>query len=618
MSYKLFLLRPTVIFRARLNSPASPHPPGPYGALSYDTVTFGSTAAVREGQTLLLGTASGLDDLGRQRVLHINSFTIYIGQAPYGVEDGEIKIDDNAHITILDDYRVWAKVPYQALSIESHLKDGVFAVSGYAGLPNGGAADRPPPVANGGSGFAATVDGAGKITVTFSATASFAFPLNASTAMGAPTSYLWSVGDGTITAGTATSSTITATFPRGFRWVHLRVTDSFGITHTTHIPVVADDPDFDISISEFQIVSHRMSVSGTEMSVRVLADIPRDEVPDGTLAIVWEGEPLGPTDRSNIRFAGWHQSDDTQLVAEPTATLMDTTLNLVDVAGRLKTLPAFSQVLEYVAGTIQTWMQTHHNTILNYIHYLLHWHSTALEVADLLVENSRLYGMTFTRLESSEGDLYSQTNDLAVRLTPDHYLTCNQFGQMALRMDRQIADALERPADNMGFIEIDEWNQIRYSYNRSPKVHQMLTYAVTPAGTPLAATAPDVIYARGQGLQYIETSSRYAQIQHHLNVCEGNRYARLNARYGMLTITLPYELLPAGAHPASMKWLLLEVLTTQEPPRGLVLLNNRGMCHEITIDYQYERTGLVRTATVTWEPEVFGEPAVAYSEWWND
>ena len=57
------------------------------------------------------------------------------------------------------------------------------------------------------------------------------------TAGGSP--WAWDVVDGTITSGTSTSETITATFPRGFRFVKLTVTDTNGEAHTTKIPVLA-------------------------------------------------------------------------------------------------------------------------------------------------------------------------------------------------------------------------------------------------------------------------------------------------------------------------------------------------------------------------------------------
>jgi hypothetical protein len=52
--------------------------------------------------------------------------------------------------------------------------------------------------------------------------------------------FAWDVGaDGSIVVGSTSSETITATFPVGFRHVHLTATDTNGEEHTMHIPVLA-------------------------------------------------------------------------------------------------------------------------------------------------------------------------------------------------------------------------------------------------------------------------------------------------------------------------------------------------------------------------------------------
>jgi hypothetical protein len=50
--------------------------------------------------------------------------------------------------------------------------------------------------------------------------------------------YLWDVGDGTITVGSTTTEAITATFPEGFRYVELTITDTNAEEGVTQIPVV--------------------------------------------------------------------------------------------------------------------------------------------------------------------------------------------------------------------------------------------------------------------------------------------------------------------------------------------------------------------------------------------
>ena len=98
---RLFLLKPTVIFQAQVNSLSFGYP---LGQVPYDGVTAGDYTAVQPGMTVLFGTAPGGDDLGRQRVRRAaTDTTLYIGRSSRGVRDGEVDLQDDAHITVLDD-----------------------------------------------------------------------------------------------------------------------------------------------------------------------------------------------------------------------------------------------------------------------------------------------------------------------------------------------------------------------------------------------------------------------------------------------------------------------------------------------------------------------------------
>src|SRR5687768_5939579 len=106
----LYIHNPEPVFKARVNMPTVTYP---VSELIFDTVTLGAYTDVEFDATLLLGTTEGADDLGRVRVRTLTtSTTIPIGRAGRGVEDGLLDVQDNAFITVLDDYRVWAKIPW--------------------------------------------------------------------------------------------------------------------------------------------------------------------------------------------------------------------------------------------------------------------------------------------------------------------------------------------------------------------------------------------------------------------------------------------------------------------------------------------------------------------------
>ncbi len=599
----LFLLSPPVQLRARVNMPGTIT--YPIDTLTFDGVTAGGYSSVFRQHTLLLGTSAGDDDLGRQRVWFLATpTTIPIGRTSRGTNDGELDVQDNAYITVLDDYRVWARIPFIDLADNNKIyKDGKIPASGNA--------EDPPPIAIGGGGFAATISATtGLITVRFDASASMQYDPAVSDSLSPITNFAWVVGDGTITVGTFSSAAITATFPAGFRWVWLTVYAANGKEHQLNIPVFARDPNNDACI-DHQIVSQRITKSGQEVAVRITQDITRAQYPDGTLAMIWDREPASPSDRSHMQFVGWHQSDEGGIRAERTATLRDSTLHFVDVAGRLKSLPGFPQVLQ--AGAPSKWEVTRYPNVFAYLHYLLYWHSTALFVADLVLGTQILNNFDFKILSSDEATLYDQANDLANRVTPDHWLTCNPQGQLMLVVDPIIQNTADRSATVYQTLDSTTWSEIHFSYERPPRVYKLLTAAVlsdTAGVTGIFAMAPGM--AEGQGANTIETSERITQGQFDLNKTEGNRYARVNARMGPVTVTMPYDLLSRSVQPAKMGWVQIGLNPWEQTPRPFTPNVARCLVHEINITRDYAPTGITVTAVLTLELETSGPDAETY------
>src|SRR5678816_1745752 len=249
MQPRLFLLQPEVVFAARvvLLDPAE----YPISFVAYDTVTTGAYTDIKDGMTILLGSTAGGDDYGRQRVrgpdTPATTISIYVGRSSQGTFDGELTVVDDAYITVWDDRRVWAKMPFID-DVGGIFKDSDLEVEWRTATP--------PPVANLGQGFAGTIDAiTGVLPVAFNGQPSFAVADGATI-----TDYLWDIKDGTLTGGhLVTDDNITTTFPPGFRYVELTVTDSNGKTHTAVTPVYARDPDDDTSFDAFQIESHRVT-----------------------------------------------------------------------------------------------------------------------------------------------------------------------------------------------------------------------------------------------------------------------------------------------------------------------------------------------------------------------
>lgn len=602
MTLRLYLHAPQTLFAARVNQSAYTYP---LAQVTFDGVTVGSYTDIPVGATVVFGSTPGNADLGRQRVRKAaTSSILYFGRSSQGSGDGEVDLADDIYITVHNEFRVWSKIPF--IDIDDLYGSGDSGVVYKdADLTVGTYTTNPPPVANTGTPYAGTIDpDTGLITVDFDAVNSFA------TADGASiTDYLWDVDDGTITAGGATAQQMEATFPAGFRYVSLTVTDSNGNSHTARVPVYARDPDADTTTSAFQITSHRITPQGQTVSVLILEDIPiGDGYFNGMLVIVMDGEPVDSTDRSNILFWGWHQQDMAVIAAGKYATLRDVTLACLDVAGRLDTLPGFPQTVES-ADTPDTWLEMASPNMDKYLHYLLQWHSTALESADYFPSNTG-DSYPFTILASDGESLYDQVNRRAQSMVPDHLFTCNRFGQLAIIVDPMLQDIADRTGSVQATLTAADWSNLRYVTKRPPGVHWLRGNAIIASATEVSAAfciAPGE--APGQGEMAQDHGEQLAISQADLNSCTGHRYARLNARQGPLSITLPTSD-DLGLDPAALTWVELTIPADVAAQRGLSFTEERGLPKGVTVRYEYRRESVLRTVELMWEREVSGTPAV--------
>jgi len=607
--FHLYLNTPTAIFKARVNMPGTIT--YPVTELTFDGVTLGAFGDIPPDATLILGTTDGADDLGRVRVQNVaTSSTIPVGRVSQGTEDGTLSVTDNAYITVWNEYRVWAKIPYSTGTID--YKDSNIEVGTYN--------EDLPPVANCGPGFADYIDDDDIITVTFDGTGSYAMADGATI-----TDYAWDLQGGTVTAGDLDEDTLTATFEAGFRWVSLTVTDSNGRPHTSRCPVLAVDPANDPTI-KFQVPSHRIEMRGQSLGFEIFDNLLRSTFPDGGLVMFWADEPIDPTDRDFMAFIGWHQSDSFSIRATPTGNIRTTVLNCVDVAGRLAALPGFPQALQREPELDSEgdpidimWALMPTLDMRKCLWYLAFWHSTALSLADFLLPDS-LSDYPAMRLDSTGASLYEQINSRAQSCVPDHWLTCNIQGQLAVLPDWMLLDPADRPVDTAGTLTEDYWKDTDATYQRPPKFFVLNSSAVVCSTDwlelggedtlPLAfCKAPGLAY--GQGVSEATTGEKLTISQEELNHCEGHRYARLNARYGLFTIVEPTGDIQAF-QPAHMLPVQLNISAATAAQRGLDFTTARGLVKSIDMRYNHTEHGTWVSPTLQWEREVTGFPAVTH------
>jgi hypothetical protein len=589
---RLFLLNPTVVFAARVNEPEGVG--YPVDEVQFDTVTTGAYTDILPGMVVQFGTAAGGFDLGRQRIRKTpTADTLYIGRSSRGQRDGEADILDDTYITVLDLYQVASKIPLIATDGTTY-KDSDIAYTDQT--------IEPPPVANCGPGMAGTVDSiTGLLNVAFSAANSFAVADGATI-----TAWAWNLGDGNVIAGDSDEEEVTAEFPAGFRWVALTVQDSNGKVHTARCPVFARDPDADEGIKIFEVETQRITLQGQQLGVRVREPIDLADYPDGTIVMLWAGEPQSESDRSHMQFIGWIQQEPINQDAQRTALLQDTVLNCVDVAGRLDLLPGFPQIVEHDAAP-DNWSQMADANMDRYLHYLLHWHSTALELADWTWSGTG-DAYPFKVLGSDGQSLFDQVQRRANALVPDHQFTCNRRGQLQTVIDPLLQDDADRTATEQGSITLADWSAVRYERTRPPRIHWLRSNAIQARNDQVAALfciAPGD--APGQGEQEIDHGEQLTISQAALNTVTGHRYARINAPQSKFTVTLAAGD-DLGIEPADLTWVRLIVGAAQRTPGAA--FDRRGLVQELNIRYDHGRTGTTKTVEMVWERETTGTPAV--------
>lgn len=601
----LYIHAPAVVFKARIDAPDGYI--YPTRELNFDGVTVGAYTDVEPGMTVYIGTTDGAYDLGRQRVRSSHITNLQIGWSSLGTHDGEMKLPDNAYLTVVDLRMVWGKTPY----IQS--ADGAMYKDYDLGWVDGEYAQ--PPVANAGVPYAQFVDTVtGVITVTLDSTNSY--PVYPSILLG---SVLWDVKDGTITVGVATDQIITATFPPGFRYVSLTVTDANGQSHTCYLPVFAAEPTgANAPITDFEVTNHQMTVEGSKISFLVRQAIPTSTYPDGTLVLYWEdewynnvkGSINGYDGREHVKFYGFIHGEPTQVEAGELVTLAQVTLDCLDVAGKLATLPGFSQVVRR-AATPASWLEMAGANTDRYLHYLLHWHTTALELTDFYLSGS---GDTyqFTSFSSDGANFYAQVDGRAQATGTGYRLTSDSQGIMRVLPDPQMQESGDRTATSQADFTESHLTRYGYSKQRPPRVHWTRTSALTTSGSEL--TLQNVVHsiapgaAPGQGESSEVLGNRLVISQAQSNIFTGNAYERSNAPESMFDI----EVANGGVQiePAFMTWVRLTTTSRYAAQRGLIFTNERFLPFNVSIA-RNSANGSKRVS-FTAEREIVGNPAATY------
>lgn len=602
----LFLDRPEVVFKARINAASFSYP---IASVAIDTITVGSAADLVTGRTILFGTTDGSDDLGRSYVRRSSTSTLLnFGESSTGIHDGEVLLADNAFVTVLNEHRVWTIAP----RIDD--SDNLFKLYDIPYLDAGrNYGSRPGPIANGGPFKIKLINTVtGVATFTFSAADAYMV-----TPSSTKTGQAWVVQDGTITVGSSTSEAMTATFPVGRRYVTLTVTDSNGDTHTRYILVVAlslTDATWK-PIFDFEITSGlRLAPDGAEMSVIINEDLAPNTFPDGAAVLYFErefyndveGSLAGPTGAENVKFVGWSDLEVEQVEGTERGLRRGVEFRCISSAERLRRLNLLPQQVESDA-TPDDWTEMLTLTDFRLIFYLLKWHSTALDVAPLLFNINWVAEVALAGWNTTAADLYGQVDEVAA--ARGGRLTCDQRGQLRREDDPNLQDSAFRIDEVIvALSSADYYDAYGLERDRHPRDYWMdgLGIVAGEDGDPAFCIAPGV--APGQGSQRSDLSKQIVESQTELNSRTGHAYAQVNAPY------LPFSFKLSnwgdiGIEPALMKWITITIPANTNR-RSRTFTDERFLPTEVSINYTIDdqgRRGKEVEVTVTVETE--GEPA---------
>ena len=235
------------------------------------------------------------------------------------------------YITVIDDYEIVERAQHRGV-------DGTFYKDWDITF------EKLPPTLSGLQSVYADL--------TAGATAIYSFaPIAVAQASGATiSSWLWDVGDGSITVGTSSTQNITVSFPgyvtNEHRWVELKVTDSNGNYTIFHFEVYTVDPT---SSSASILNINKVDVSGTvedgfNAVVSPWAGFSKTDVLDETRCTIVSVDNYGGTSTpivSNIIMIGRLRTEDNATSGSDThGTLQTSTLNIEGFGTRLARLPA--------------------------------------------------------------------------------------------------------------------------------------------------------------------------------------------------------------------------------------------------------------------------------------
>ena len=556
---KLYLAfpQPSVVFKAHVNQVD-------IGTdivteVTYNNVDFGAYTDILPGMTLWVGTTEGAYDLGIGRIRKTCTTTLlYLGRT------SEIKFANLVHLTVVDEFGLWARHPF-IQSGGSHL---LFQDHDVAYTDQHTDLDPVPVLGPDFVFFYRGTLGGGN-TVIALPDASDSWVLDGSTITG----YLWTAPGASATSGLTTATpSLTYNSPGTYR-ISCRVTASNSNQFTGYRKVVVYD-DTDLPISDFALKScaGTYDIGGWKFSIEMYDnasfDLVHDRAPVILFARDWYGnveESLGPiSGRENIIACGWISGSD--LVYNTNGGSVS-----FEVQGPqywLDQIPGFIVGVENAITTATAWTNIAELTFDKGIWHFLHWRSTATAVIDVY-----LTGVDWPcpAIEAPMGSLWTQVKTVAMaRLLAG--ASCDRYGRLFVERDPQLVPIDERSFENVMTVEAyDRSEEIVVERRVSPDVSMINMSGIVfsgASGEPVFALSDGHILKRYGKQEIID--GLIAESQSQLIEFAGLVLVKRNNPYPRMEVVLVSNMKLLDICPAQQ---LTIVIDPEECPRGVVISN---------------------------------------------
>lgn len=586
----VYIHKPILVFEAPLEG--STVRKKAYVGLEYGTPTAGSISAVKP-EMLLQIDIDGDADGGTQRVRGKNADAslILVGRSGAGYANGRLDVEHGGTIRVYDDYRLFTKAPYISLP------DGVEQYKDELLYPSDNAAQ--PPVANAGTDRLVITEASSAVIVldALGDVPSFAVRDGATLA-----SYLWDVRDGTVQTGDTDESELTVSFPRGARWISLKVTDTNGISHTTHrLIVVARRQD----CIPAKIDSLSMTADGNAMPLSV--DMNHlSGVPKGAKVLVAEIENYGGTSIGYAeRFSGWLAEEQVRIVSR--SGYQFASLKVDDVGRFLQSNNLFPLSINIAEGT-GGWYAMPEANIDRFMHHILQWHTNALSVCGFIWSGQ---GETypFPALTTSGGSYWDNVQNLARAFA--HQFTVDSRSQLRVVPDPHIQATAEqqdefdlptaRPDGVVTTLTANRYTTLEYEARINPQAYWLTAQAISASNTVsqvFGVIAPS--NAPNAGQSGATRNDLLVSSEDEFRVWMGNQYAaEYGAHVGALTLTITNPI--HAIEPALRQFVSVDLPSRMAARYGLSdYVGDRWTVE--SIEYSYPATG--KTATYTLRKEI--------------